>query len=211
MIAVIAGATGLVGSQLVTLLLEDTSYSEVKIFVRRKTGLLHPKLSEFVVDFDKPEDFSNQLTGDVLFLCMGTTLATAGSKEKQYKVDFTYQYNLAQFAINNGVNGCVLISAAGANSSSSNFYLRMKGELDDAINNCNFEFCSILRPGQLYGNRTEKRISEKMALSVMFFFNKIGLFKKYKPIHAKEVAVAMLHLAEKKSSGVYTLNELFHV
>lgn len=211
MIAIIAGATGMVGKQLVAQLLDHSEFTQVKIFVRRKTNVSHPKLSEYIVDFDAPESFEKEITGDVLFLCMGTTLAAAGSKEKQWKVDYTYQLNMAQAAVGNGVKGCVLVSSTGAKASSANFYLRMKGSLDDKIAGLGFDYYCILRPGQLYGDREEKRSAEAIAIKIMLFFNKIGWFLKYKPIHARQVSDVMIKFAVRKKTCISTLDELFHV
>ena len=207
--AIVIGSTGMVGTQLINQLVDSEDYSEVISLVRRKTEMVHPKLTEIVVDFDRPEEWSGIVTGDVLFSTMGTTLATAGSKENQYKVDFTYQYQTAVAAAKNEVKTCVLVSSAGASAKSPVFYSKMKGELDEAVEKLGFEQLVILRPGQLWGDRKEKRSSEKMALKVMFALNKMGLFRKYKPIHASEVAKVMLALVKTKRSGIFTLDELF--
>ncbi len=199
----------MVGTQLINQLVDSEDYSEVISLVRRKGEMFHPKLNEIVVDFDRSEQWSGIVTGDVLFSTMGTTLATAGSKENQYKVDFTYQYQTAVAAAKNGVKTCVLVSSAGASAKSPVFYSKMKGELDEAVEKLGFEQLVILRPGQLWGDRKEKRSSEKMALKVMFALNKMGLFRKYKPIHASEVAKVMLALLKTKRSGIFTLDELF--
>jgi len=100
---------------------------------------------------------------------MGTTIAQAKTKENQYKIDYTYQYNVAETASANGVQTYVLISSAGANPKSTVFYSKMKGQLDEAVLKLPFKNIIILRPDQLYGNRTEKRLGEKVGLSVMFF------------------------------------------
>src|ERR1700761_7880367 len=112
--AIVIGATGLVGKQLVQQLLKDTRFEQVKIFVRKSTGISNSKLQEHVVDFDQPDTFKRALTGDVLYSALGTTLSAAGSKDAQYKVDYTYQYQVAKTAAANGVKEYVLISAAGS-------------------------------------------------------------------------------------------------
>lgn len=209
--AIVLGATGMVGSQLVDLLISTTEYAEIITFVRRPSGKTHPKLKEYVVNFDDIQSWSQYIQGDVLFSCMGTTLAQAKSKANQFKIDYTYQYNVAEIASKNEVNTYVLVSSAGANAKSSTFYMQMKGKLDEAVKSLAFKNIIILRPGQLYGDRNEKRLGEKMGLSVMFFLNKIGIFKKYKPIHAMEVAKAMLAAVKKQKSAIYTLDELFEL
>src|SRR6056297_119067 len=100
--AIVIGATGLVGSHIVKLLLEDERYSTVKVFHRRSTGLEHKKLDEQIIDFDNMESWRHQLTGDELYSAMGTTIKKAGSKEAQYKIDVTYPLEVARAAASNG-------------------------------------------------------------------------------------------------------------
>ena len=133
--AIIIGATGLVGNQLIEKLLNDNRYNRIKIFVRKPSSITHPKLEEHAVDFEKLEQWKNKITGDEIYSAMGTTIKKAGSKEAQYKIDFTYQYECAKAASENGVGKYLLVSSAGANSKSGNFYLRIKGELDEKVSN----------------------------------------------------------------------------
>ena len=207
--ALVIGSTGLTGNALVKILLETEEYSKIISFVRRSTGTSHPKLTEHIVDFADIGSWKHLLTGDVLFSAMGTTLKKAGSKAAQYKIDYTFQYEAAKYAAENGVSTYVLISSAGANADSFNFYQRMKGELDDAVLKLDFNTKVILRPGQLYGNRTEKRSAEKFALQMMFIFNRIGLLKKLRPIHASQLANAMVIAPTLNKTSVYTLTEIF--
>lgn len=190
--AIVIGGTGLVGAQLVELLLNDREFEKVVIFGRRSLNITHAKLEEHVIDFSAPERWEHLVKGDVLFSCMGTTLAKAGSKKKQYEVDYTYQYQFADIASRNGVSEYVLVSSSGANATSSFFYMRMKGELEDAVRELPFKKVIIARPAQLDGERKEKRIAEKMGLAVTKSLNKIGLYKKHRPIHAQKVAAAMI-------------------
>ena len=209
--AIVIGATGMVGTQLIKQLIENETYSEIVSLVRRASGITHPKLKEQIINFDEPENWSNVVTGDVLFSTLGTTLAQAKNKEAQFEVDFTYQFTVAKIAAKNGVSNYVLISSAGANSNSIVFYTSMKGKLEDAVKRLPFNVISIIRPGQLAGDRTEKRKSEKIGLSVMHFINKLGMMKRYKPIYAHKVARAMINAAEKKESGTYTLDKVFEL
>ncbi|MFT3753756.1 MAG: NAD(P)H-binding protein [Paludibacter sp.] len=151
--AIVIGGTGLVGTQLIKQLTEDSNYSEIISLVRRPSGVFHPKLNEQVIDFDQPDSWKALVTGDVLFSTLGTTIAQAKTKAAQYKVDFTYQYNVAQIAAANGVSSYVLISSAGADSKSKVFYTNMKGELEDGVKLLPFKVTSIIRPGQLAGER----------------------------------------------------------
>ncbi len=206
--AIVIGGTGMLGSELVKLLLENQDFSEVVSMVRRASGVIHPKLNEQLIDFEKPEEWVNFVTGDVLFSTLGTTLAQAKTKEAQFKVDFTYQYTVAEIASKNHVPVYVLVSSAGADSKSAVFYSNMKGKLDDAVKALPFKVIAILRPGQLDGNRTENRTGEKMALSVVYALNKLGILRKYRPIQAADVAKAMITASNKSVSGTYTLNEV---
>ena len=206
--AIVIGGTGMVGAQLINLLLENDAFSEVISLVRRTSGVVHPKLNELIIDFEKPEEWINFVGGDVLFSTLGTTLAQAKTKAEQYKVDFSYQFTVAEIAAQNGVSKYVLVSSAGADSKSAVFYSQMKGKLDDAVMLLPFECVSILRPGQLDGNRSEKRRTEKIALSLVYGLNKLGILRKYRPIQAIDVAKAMIAVSTKSVSGTYTLNEV---
>ena len=155
--AIVIGATGLVGSHIADLLLDDERYSTVKVFHRRSTGIRHRKLEEYIIDFDKIETWCNQLTGDELYSAMGTTIRKAGSKEAQYKIDVTYPLKVAEAAASNGVKKYSLVSSAGADKDSKLFYPRIKGELDEAVKKLSFDRITIMRPSILEGDRQESR------------------------------------------------------
>lgn len=211
--AIIIGATGLVGSKLLKLLLNDNNFNKINIFVRRETGISHPKLNEFIIDFDKPDTWRDKVQGDVLFSALGTTRKKAGSKEEQYKVDYQYQYNFAITAATNGVSDYVLISSSNANANSSFFYSRIKGELEEAVEELPFDTITILQPGLLYGERiNDERPLENFLVKLVMALNKVGLMKKRKPIYGKEVAQAALR-AYSIASGVskYKGNYLFNL
>ena len=209
--AIVIGATGLVGSSLVQLLLEDDRFLAVKVLVRRSTGIRHLKLQEHIINFDHPAQWKHLVKGDVLFSALGTTLKSAGSKEAQYKIDHTYQFNVAKAASENSVPVYVLVSAAMANEQSKIFYTRMKGELERDIRNLPFDYIHIIQPGMLVGNRKENRPFEKIGTPVLQFLNKLGIAKKQKPIHVSIVAQAMINVSFKKKNRVntYSLLEVF--
>jgi uncharacterized protein YbjT (DUF2867 family) len=209
--AIVIGATGLVGRELVGLLLKDTRFSAVKIFVRRSAGIVHDKLEEFIVNFDEPEKWKKWLTGDVLYSAMGTTLRKAGSKDAQYKIDYTYQYQTAKAATANGVKQYVLISAAGSNTKSGVFYSRMKGELERDVKLLPFETIHIIRPGMLAGERTEVRDGERFFTGVMNAVSFIPGLGKLKPISGIQVACAMINATFRHVVGIhsYTMGEVF--
>ena len=188
----VIGATGLVGKHLVQQLLENKEFETVRIFVRRDSGVSHPKLEQHIVDYSDQKAWKDELQGDVLFSALGTTLKQAGSKEKQYEVDFTYNLNFAKQAKQNGIEHYVLVSSVGANANSKLFYSRMKGELDEAVSNIGFTNLVILRPASLMGERKENRTMEEISIPVLQFLTRFML-KKYKPIHGKTVARAMIN------------------
>ncbi len=190
--AILIGATGLVGSHLLKLLLENDRYDSVKVFHRRTTGVEHPKLEEHIIDFDQPEEWSDLVKGDHLFSALGTTIKKAGSKDAQYKIDFTYQYEVAKAAYKNGVGSYALVSSLGASTESGSFYPRIKGELDEAVQELDFERTLILRPSFLEGDREEFRLGEKIGIPVAKVLCKIPGLRKYHPIKAKDVAEAMI-------------------
>lgn len=210
--AIVIGGTGLVGNHLIRLLLQDKRFDQVRVFGRRSIGLSHPKLQEYLVDFDQISNWAHSVQGDVLFSALGTTLKKAGSKEKQFLIDYTYQYQVAEAAASNGVASYVLVSSAGANPKSKLFYSRLKGQLDEAVRKPGFKQVVILRPSFLDGERQEHRTAEQTALRMMGWFTKF-LFKKYRPIHAKIVAQAMINAFFNKtpvpSYTIYELDELF--
>ncbi len=209
--AIVIGATGLVGSSLVTLLLRDSRFEKVKIFVRRSVNTANAKLEEHIVDFNEPDTWKKFVIGDVLYSAMGTTLRAAGSKEAQYKIDYTYQYQVAKIAAANEVKEYVLISSAGSSPDSKIFYSRIKGELERDIQKLPFETIHIIRPGMLAGKRTEVRTGEKLGLRVMDVLSMIPGLWKLKPIQGEEVARAMINATFRHVVGIhsYTMGEVF--
>lgn len=209
--ALVIGATGLVGFQLVRQLIEDKGFAKVVVFVRRPTGLVSPKVEEHIIDFDRPELWQHLVKGDVLFSSLGTTLAQAGGKKTQYKIDHSYQYQFAAAAARNAVPVYVLVSSAGANPKSKTFYMRMKGELERDVKKLLFSTIVLIKPGPLHGQRKENRLGEKIGVAVIRFFNVLGLFRKYRPIGGDEVARAMIQAFKRVTPGVaaFELDELF--
>jgi uncharacterized protein YbjT (DUF2867 family) len=190
--AIVLGSTGLVGSHLVRQLLDDGRFEKVVAFSRRPSELAHPKLDQKIVDFENIADWSGLVKGDVLFSALGTTLKQAGSKAGEYKVDYTYQFQVARAASNNKVPVYVLVSSVGASEKSNIFYTRMKGELDRDVMKLAFEHIHILRPGLLVGKREKERGAEKISFRLIKGLNALGFFTKYKPVHANHVAKAMI-------------------
>ena len=209
--AIVIGATGMVGTQLVSLLIRDIRFQQVIVFARRTTGQKSAKLQEHIVSFDTPEVWKPMVKGDVLFSTLGTTMKQAGSKPAQYKIDYTYQLDFARAASENGVPVYVLVSSSGANPRSRIFYARIKGELEVEVKKLPFASKTILQPGLLAGERKEERIGEKIGFRVLNGLNAIGILKSYRPIHATVVATAMINAATaaKPGSHIYALEEVF--
>jgi uncharacterized protein YbjT (DUF2867 family) len=201
--ALIIGSTGLIGSQLLNLLLDSNDYLKVITFVKRDTGIKHPKLTQHIIDFDKPETYKNLVVGDDFFCVIGTTIKKAGSKEAFRKVDFEYPRQFASFALQNKVKQFLIISSLSADAKSGNFYLKTKGEIQDFLKDCSFESVAVLQPSLLLGNRTEFRLGEKVGAFFMktFSFLFLGNLKKYKPIEGKTVAKALLKIAQTNNKG----------
>ena len=208
--ALIIGATGATGKDLVTQLLADDTYREVHCFVRKPLVLTHPKLHAHVVNFDTPEAWADLLHGDVAFSCLGTTLAVAGSKDAQWRVDYDYQYAFAEHCKNNGVPTFVLISAAGAKAQSKLFYNRMKGQLEDAVKALGFSCLLIFQPSVLIRSNSD-RGAENFSVKAIHFLNKIGLFKRYRPMPTNVLAQRMRREVATATEGVhtFTLDEIF--
>lgn len=202
--ALVIGATGATGKELVDLLLESNDYESVSIFVRRSTGKSHSKLTEHIVDFSNVNSFQNLITGDVLFSCLGTTLKDAGSKEKQWKIDYDIPAEFASAAKQNNVESLVLVSSYGASSKSSVFYSMMKGKLEEYIDELHFSQYLIFRPGPLIRENTD-RFGEKISVNVIKFFNAIGIFKNLKPITTRFLAEKLVKAPKVLSSGNTTL------
>ena len=202
--AIVIGATGATGKELLQLLLQDESIKEVKALVRKPLSLQQEKLQVHVIHFDQPDQWQDLVTGDIAFSCLGTTLKAAGSKEAQYQVDYEYQLAFARAARANGVPRFVLISAGMADPKSLVFYSRMKGELEQAIRALGFENVTIFRPGLLSRPDTD-RAGERVSESVLRFFNKLGLLKKLAPLPVHQLATLMLRYGKQKNKGVQVL------
>lgn len=206
----VIGATGLVGKQLVQLLLKNESFEKVRIFVRRDSGFYHPKLEQLIIDFKDEKTWNKQLTGDVLFSALGTTLKQAGSQQKEFEVDFTFNLNFARKAKENDIKNYVLVSSIGANANSRIFYPRMKGELDEVVAKLNFTNLAILRPSSLTGNRKEKRPAEIISIPVLHFLTRF-ILKKYRPIKDETIAEAMINAVLQPNPGktIWEADEVF--
>lgn len=209
--AILIGATGLIGRALLHELLQDDAYSEIKVLTRRATGVEHAKLTEELINFDQIKSSIIVLKADVLFSTLGTTIKTAGTKERQWEIDFDMQFNTAELASKAGTKKLVLLSSAGANSKSNVFYSRMKGELDEAAKALDFKHVSIIRPSMLAGKREEFRWVEKIFTPIMYAFSWVPGIRKYRPIKDVIVAKAMINASkgQEKKYAIYELQGVF--
>lgn len=198
--ALVIGATGATGKDLVNQLLNDKEFDEVDIFVRKPVNIQNDKLKVHVVNFEKPEEWKDMVKGDVAFSCLGTTLKDAGSKEAQKKVDFDYQYEFAKAAKENEVEDYILVSAYGANPQSKIFYSKMKGELEEAVKQLHFNKITIFKPGMLERKDSE-RTGEVLGSRIIKFANKLGLLESQKPLPTDILAKAMINSSKIKSNG----------
>ncbi|HCN12211.1 MAG: NAD(P)H-binding protein [Flavobacteriales bacterium] len=198
--ALVIGATGATGKDLVNKLLEDKDFQEVHAFVRRPLNIKNEKLKAHVVDFEKPEEWKDLVKGDVAFSCLGTTLKDAGSKDAQRKVDFDYQYQFAKNAKENEVEDYILVSSYGANPNSKIFYSRMKGELEKEVKNLHFNKMTIFQPGMLERKDSE-RTGEVLGGKIIKFANKLGICESQKPLPTDVLAQAMINSSKIKSYG----------
>ncbi len=200
-VALLAGSTGLIGNQLLELLLADSHYSKIIALSRKPLSIVHPKLENIVLEVEQLENHS-QLKADDVFCCLGTTMKQAGSKAAFRKVDFDYPFQLAKILKANGAQQFLLVSALGANKNSGIFYNQVKGEIEEAIASVGFRAFHIFRPSLLVGPRKEKRSGEDAAKIVYKIFGFL-IPKKYKGIESIKVARAMQVLAKKELSGVF--------
>ena len=202
--ATLIGATGLVGGELLSLLLDDNYFRKVRILVRRPFTMNHPKLERKLVDFS---DADSVLVGldesDVVFCTIGTTMKKVrGNKEVYRKIDYDITINIARYCKIMNCKNYIVVSAVGADSGSRNFYLNLKGEVEDILKKVGIESTYIMRPSMLLGKRNEFRFGERIAIPLI---KKIAFLlpSKYKPIEARDVARAMLAAAKRHEKGFF--------
>jgi uncharacterized protein YbjT (DUF2867 family) len=202
--AVLLGATGLVGGHCLRALLDSPQYGRVITLGRRPTKAASPKLVEHVFDFERIAEQSELLEADDVFYCLGTTLAQAGSREAFRRVDFDYPTRIAQAAQGAGVRRWMMISSVGASPRSPFFYLRVKGEAEEAIARSGISQIHFFRPSLLLGARPGHRALEQAAIPVVRALSPLlcGPLSRYRPVEAGEVARRMLEAALEERAGV---------
>lgn len=203
--ALLAGATGLVGSALLPLLLASDRYDKVITVGRRTEAREHPKLTQLVVEFHQLESLRLRLIADDVYCCLGTTRQQAGSKEAFYEVDYLFVVRLAALTAANFASQFLVVSALGADVASRFYYSRVKGEMEAAVRQTPFRAIHIFRPSLLLGERARPRLGERLGAVFLSLASPLlrGTWRKYQPVPAATVAQAMLRAATKEEHGVH--------
>jgi len=211
-IALVFGASGLVGRSVVEVLTGSEDYASVRIFARKETGLAGlKKAEEYIISFDDLEKHRDLIRGNDLFICLGTTIKKAGSVKRMEEIDRDLPVKISAIASGNSVERLAVVSSLGANASSSNYYLRIKGEMENGLLAMPFKTIIIARPSLLLGDRQEKRAGEGIAKLVMngLGFLMTGPLARYRGIEGKMVALAMVRsLGTRSGSHIMESDEL---
>ncbi|RYZ70419.1 MAG: NAD-dependent epimerase/dehydratase family protein [Proteobacteria bacterium] len=204
--ALLFGATGFIGSHLLSDLLADARYDQVTIVVRRKLKMEHPKLKVLVGDFNTLESLKSELVADDVFITLGTTKKHTPNQAEYYKVDHDYPVLAAKLAQENGAKGVYVVTAIGANADSKIFYTRTKGEVEHDIKSLRYERTGIFEPSMIVGHRKEERPFEKTLIKIWNVVDRAlaGPLDQYKGIDGKDVAKAMLIAANAQAEPVKT-------
>ena len=198
--AIVIGATGATGTELINQLIKDDSFTEIKAFGRNSLNIQNDKIKEYIIDFNEIETYKSKINGDVLFSALGTTKKDAGSKEAQYKIDYTYQYEFAKLASDNAIGNYVLVSSIGSNERSVLFYPKMKGALEEAVKKLDFKNIHIFQPPMLIRQPNRIRKVEKNGIAIINKLNAIGLFKSQKPMSVNLLAKKMIKVLKRDST-----------
>jgi len=203
--ALVAGATGLIGSELLQQLIHGRYYQTISLLSRREVETSSKRVETIITDYDKLSEKDIPDGVDDVYCCLGTTMKKAGSKGAFRQVDYDYPLKIVEIAKKKGAKQYLLVSSMGADASSSILYNQVKGEIEQAIAQLKFPAFHIFRPSVLMGKRDENRVGEKVAQLLMSSHSPlmIGGLRKYRPIAGKDVASAMLRIAKKELKGRY--------
>ena len=196
--ALIFGSSGLIGSCLLDLIVNDNNYSKIKLFVRSEPVNTSSKIEIIKTDFNNLKNHKDSIFGDVCFFCIGTTKKNTPDKNEYINIEYNLPVEVAKIAKSNSVNNFIYVSSIGANTNASGLYLRNKGWVEEELKKLNFLKLSIMRPSILLGNRKENRVGEKIGIFIMKTLSPLflGKMKKYKPIKVENVAKTMLHVVQ---------------
>lgn len=192
--AIIAGASGLIGKELVEQLIQSNSFDKIILLNRRPLPVKNDKIEQLIIDFNHMNLVELPQDIDVAFCTLGTTIKQAGTKEKFREVDFQYVMAFATLVKKHNVDKLITISSMGANPGSSIFYNRVKGETEQALQKMEFRSLIILRPSLLLGDRVESRPAEKLSAFIMLLFKPL-IPVRYRAIKASQVAAFMVNVA----------------
>ncbi|MFZ4100393.1 MAG: NAD-dependent epimerase/dehydratase family protein [Sphingobacterium thalpophilum] len=203
---ILVGASGLIGSNLLSLLIESDEISRILLLVRKPLKVSNQKVQELIVNFDELEKFRSEIMGDIIYSCLGTTKAANPDTDQYRKIDLEYPLKLAEIGVKNGISQFHLVSSLCANHTASNSYLKLKGELEKELKQASILSLHIYQPSLLTGNRKESRKLEKLATSEFKLIDPllIGPLIKYRSIKAETVAQAMLNQSIKNIQGTFT-------
>ncbi len=204
--AIIVGSSGLIGSQLVELISNISSFNGVLLLVRHTIEINHPKIKQLVVDFDDLAKHAAEIKGDIIFSCIGTTKNKTPDVATYRKVDLIYPLEIAKIGLLNDVTQFHIVTSLNANPKSSNSYLKLKGELEEELKKLNYPSLHIYQPSYLYGNRKEKRIDDKIMKPLSRLIDPLlfGSLKKYRSTKAENVAKALINQSLKDLKGIFT-------
>ena len=190
----LSGASGLIGSYLLDQLLNADTVDQIHILVRKKLDKEHPKLIQHIAVYENLEQLRIDEKIDVAFCALGTTLRKAGSKDVQTRIDRDYVIAFANWSKSNGAERIGIVSSLGATAKTSNFYLRLKGEMEQAVINLQLDHTVFVRPSLLLGPRTERRFGEMIGKAIMMVLNPLffGKAKRYRAVHAQDVAATLI-------------------
>ncbi len=209
--ALIFGSSGLVGKNLLNQVINNSNYSKIKIFVRSSPDISDRKIEIIKTDFKDLEIIKNLITGDDCFFCIGTTKKNSPDKKEYRRIELDLPKQIAQISKSNNVKSFIFVSSGFADPKNSGDYLKFKGLVEEEIKSLNFEKIGILRPSFLLGKRKEKRLGEKIGISIFKFLSPlfVGPIKKMKPIHSEKVAKAMIQIAnENIQQIIFESNEI---
>ena len=204
-IALIAGATGLVGQHLVQRLLASGAYDRIKLLTRRALPLSDGRIETLISDYADLGALGARLRADDVFCCLGTTLKKAGSRAAFEQVDYQMVVDLARAARAQGAKQFLVVSAAGTAEHSPSFYSRVKARMERDVAAVGYDTVHIVRPSLLLGARQERRPAEKLSQMIMPLFNPLllGALRKYRAVSGEQVADALLLLARRETRGVH--------
>jgi uncharacterized protein YbjT (DUF2867 family) len=195
--ALLFGSSGLIGGHLTKQLIENSSYSKVKLFVRADPKINNPKIQVIKTDFNNLQNHKDDITGDDCFFCIGTTKQNAPDKDEYRRIEYNIPVEIAKIAKSNSIKSFLYVSSGFADPKSSGAYLKNKGDVEEELKSLNFLKLGIMRPSFLIGDRKEKRIGEEIGIFIFKLISPffLGPLKKMKPINSEKVAKAMIKIA----------------